>query len=359
MKRVLKALLCFLPLVVLVSGVNLYADPANLFKPGYERGVAEIMAHGDNAANIRNMDDRELMREYAALHTQPIGTLVLGSSRSMQFTRQNTGDDTLFCAGVTGGDVRDCISVYRLLRENGARPQRVVLVLDYWYLSEGCLDTRAMTEGYYDFCEEHGLAPVQSGVRFATRVRNTAERAAQVVSVPYFQQGVEFLKKGLQHARDPVPTAEFYSETDMRRADGSYGYNAQIRGQTPEEAAAEAHNLSIVTPDVARNFTGISSSLQAQLEAFFADIAQDGAQLIVVTPPLHPDYYAFMQQRPEYDGIRQAIADMRAWLQTLDVVYVGDYDPMLFGMDGADFYDGFHYRDTSLVKFFPAALLRE
>lgn len=35
----------------------------------------------------------------------------------MQVTSELTGDPNTFCAGVTGADLRDCISIYRLFRE--------------------------------------------------------------------------------------------------------------------------------------------------------------------------------------------------------------------------------------------------
>ena len=55
------------------------------------------------------------------------------------------------------------------------------------------------------------------------------------------------MKKGLQHDRDPVPTMDFYSEADMRRADGSYGYNAKMRNQTPEEFIARYQRKDIMS----------------------------------------------------------------------------------------------------------------
>ena len=86
MKRIIKAAACFLPLLLLVMGINWYSDPGNVIRDDYEQKVAEIMARGENAANLANMDDRALMRCYLPLRTQPIDTLVLGSSHSMQLS---------------------------------------------------------------------------------------------------------------------------------------------------------------------------------------------------------------------------------------------------------------------------------
>ena len=48
---------------------------------------------------------------------------MLGSSRSMQVTKELTGVENTFCAGVTGADLRDGISTYMLFREQGLQPE--------------------------------------------------------------------------------------------------------------------------------------------------------------------------------------------------------------------------------------------
>ena len=107
MKKLLLAALVFVPFVALVVGVNFYADPANVLRPGYEAQVAQILADGQNASNIRNMDDRALIQEYMERSDGAIDTLILGSSHSMQITSGITGDAATFCAGVTGADLRN------------------------------------------------------------------------------------------------------------------------------------------------------------------------------------------------------------------------------------------------------------
>lgn len=352
MKRVLKAALCFLPFAALIIGVNLYADPANVLRTGYEHLVAEIMATGENASNIRNMDDRLLMREYAGLRQQPIDTLVLGSSHCMQVTSLLTGDPNTFCAGVTGADLRDCISIYSLFREKGLAPKRVILTVDSWFFSEGTLEGRAMLDGYIAFCKKNGFSPV--GADGGTNIVQRLNKLSQAVSLPYFQSSIEYIRKGMDKTRDPVATRLFYSETDMRRADGSYCYNAALRDVTPEKADKMASDYIIAKPDFARNFTGVSDALSGQLEAFISEMQNDGVEVALMLAPFHPDYYDYMvQQTDSYVEILATGQLTREIGARLGVTVFGSYNPYECGLSKTDFYDGLHCSDTAMYSFYP------
>lgn len=355
LKRVLRAALVFLPLLALLVGVNWYADPGNAIRGDYERKVAAILAAGENAANLNNMDDRAFMRAYLPLRTQPIDTLALGSSHSMQITKELTGDGNTFCGGMTGADLRDCISLYRLVKEEGFAPENVILVVDSWFLSEGTVERRAMTDGYLDFCADYGLEPVRSAGW--DQAWQEAEKKLQLFSVSYFQSSVEFLKTGKAALRDPVATTSFYSESGMRRADGSYCYEAAYRDPDSGNAYQNVSDMMQVKPDFVRNFTGESDNLIAQLAAFIAELQADGCQVAVMIPPFHPDYYAFMAARPaEYGALLATEQTIRDIAGQAGAAVFGSFDPAACGLTAADFYDGLHCSDTAMYKFYPQDL---
>lgn len=355
MKRFLKGVLCFLPFAALVICINFYADPANVLRTGYERAVADILVSGQNASNLRNMDDRLFMEEYAAMRQQPIDTLVLGSSHSMQITKELTGDANTFCAGMTGADLRDCISAYRMFREKGFSPKRVILVVDCWFLCENTQEPRAMTDGYVAFCEEEGLTPVVSADS-GSGWKQLLEKWKQALSLPYFQSSIDYLKKGLQENRDPVATDAFYTDTDMRRSDGTYCYNFELRNVREEETHERAVNYIIATPDFARNFTVISSELEAQLAAFIRSMQEDGVQVALMLPPFHPDYYVHMTQTELYANILAVEPAVEQIAQTCGVKLFGSFDPAKCGLTAIDFYDGLHCSDQAMYQFYPANL---
>lgn len=355
MKRVARSALLFLPLLLLLTAVNWYADPGNAIRSDYERKVAQILAGGENAANLNNMDDRAFMREYLPLRTQPIDTLALGSSHSMQITKELTGDENTFCGGMTGADLRDCISLYRLVRQAGFSPSRVILVVDSWFLSEGTVERRAMTDGYREFCRENGFEPVQAGQW--DQLSQQLEKKMQLFSITYFQSSLNFLQTGKQAVRDPVATTSFYSESGMRRADGSYCYEAQYRDPDSGYARENVAAMMAVKPDFAAKFNGVSENLAAQLSAFIESMQADGCQVVVMIPPFHPDYYAFMAQRPqEYGELLGTEGLIRDIAEKTGAAVFGSFDPSACGLTAADFYDGLHCSDTAMYKFYPQDL---
>ena len=77
----LKVLLLTLPVLAVVAGVNLLADPANLFQGArYEAGIARLLVEGKNVADIGDYDDRLVQKYYVGHLTQAPDILVLGSS---------------------------------------------------------------------------------------------------------------------------------------------------------------------------------------------------------------------------------------------------------------------------------------
>ena len=355
MKKVWRSALLFVPLLALVMFVNWYADPGNAIRTDYERKVAEILASGENAANLNNMDDRALMKQYLPLRTQPIDTLVLGSSHSMQITKELTGDENTFCGGMTGADLRDCISLYRLVKEQGFVPSRVILVVDSWFLSEGALEKRAMTDGYQAFCQENGLEAIHSSK--GDYYKQQLEKKAQLFSVSYFQSSLNFLQTGKQKLRDPVPTTSFYAESAMRRADGSYCYDAAYRDTTSGYAQKNVADMIAVKPEFAVNFDGVSPRLQEQLELFLQELRRDGCQVAVMIPPFHPDYYRYMEaQTDNYVELLATEELIREIAGQAGVRVFGSYDPAKCNLSAADFYDGLHCSDTAMYQFYPEDL---
>lgn len=355
MKRVLKSFLIFLPFVLLIVCVNVYADPANVLNIGYERQVAEILTQGKNVENLRNMDDRAFMGEYAAMRTEPVGTLALGSSHSMQLTKELTGDEAFFCAGVTGADMRDCISIYRLFKNKGLLPKRVILSVDYWFLSEGTFETRAMTDGYVQFCRDHGLQALQAD--WVNSVRQKIEKRGQAFSIPYFQKSLKYMQKGLHRESEPIPTDVHKSSGNMRRADGSYCYEEWYRDAPQEDINIRAEGNILSKPSFASDFTGVSKELVRQMEVFLQEMQEDGVQVAVLFAPYHPAYYDFMAASDDnYVEILDTERLVTELAQKNGAKVFGSFNPHVLGLTEADFYDGLHCSEEAMYRFYPEDL---
>lgn len=342
-KKLLRSLGLLALFLAMVFGINLTVDPAHIASDRYAAEAAQIMAAGQNVTNLHNLDDRELIRLYVQQRTQPVELLVLGSSRSMQVTKELTGVGNTFCAGVTGADLRDCISAYMLFREQDLLPKQVVLCADYWFLSQGNLDGRALTEGYETFCAQTQNIPFRTASRLQTRLK-------ELFSFSYFQSSVSMLLKDSGRLRLEA-TEQRDNLYGTRRADGSYSYEQAYRIREAAAVEKDAKENCIYNA-LAASFTGTDKELCAQLEDFIALMQADGVQVALQLAPMHPLYYAHMQTDPAYAEILTTENYFYSLEDKLGVQCFGSYDPSDFGMTGADFYDAQHPSAEGIYAYF-------
>lgn len=70
----------------------------------------------------------------------------IGSSRVLQFNRENTGVESFFNMGVTGADVRDNMTSYYKMVTYGKAPKVLLWSIDPWvFYGSGPRLTRAPT----------------------------------------------------------------------------------------------------------------------------------------------------------------------------------------------------------------------
>lgn len=344
LRRVLRGALLFLPLLALIAAVNVAVDPASLFQRGYERRAAEIVASGQNASELKNMDDRTFQKECAALLPYTPDTLVLGSSRCMQLTARGLECDTLFNAGVTNGDLRDMISLYELYKSLGKTPRRVILMADYCMFNPAKLDARAYTEGYAAFAARTGTAE--------RKTRRSTEKWKQLFSPTYFQSAIRFWAAG-GGSGSPVPTAEYETDSDMRRADGSYSYGLGFRGMTDEEKRAAASGTAA---NIAYNMGTYEENdpvLQQQFELFVAELQADGVEVVLQLPPINPAMYAAMSQDENYAGQLALEQYFKSFAEARGIRTFGSYDAASLGLTELDFYDALHCSLEATERYLP------
>lgn len=343
-KKLLRSLGLLALFLAVVFAVNILVDPANITNRKYARQAAQIMADGYNVTNLQNMDDRQLIKEYLELRTQPVDVLVVGSSRSMQVTKELVGEENTYCAGVTGADLRDSISTYMMMKENGLLPKTVVFCAEYWFLSEGNLDYRALTEGYEQFCEERGHTPFRVMSR-------TQAGMKELLSFAYFQSSVEFLLSG-KSAQKLEATAVADNVGATRRADGSYSYEEEYRLRPVEKVDNDANDCIIFGNTIVYNFNGVNDEMRRQLEDFIAMMQEDGVEVILQLAPFHPAYYEFMLTSEMYRDILATEDYFYSLQDELGVQCYGGYDPADFGMINTDFYDAQHPSAEGIYAYY-------
>ncbi len=346
-RRLLKAALLFVPLLVFIAVFNVVVDPANLYRRDYEINVAQYIAAGKNVTNLKNMNDRIFQRHVAQLTAYTPHTLVLGSSRSMQLSREITGCETMYNAAVTNGDLRDMISLYMLYRDLGKKPDRVILMTDYCLFNTAKLDGRAFVEGYSLFAQQTGTEELKTSAGY--------RKWLEVVSPAYFQDALRFIEAG--HSSTRVDTTDAYqTDTDMRRADGSYSYGLTFRNMTDEERIEWGKQMALSVDFYLGAYEPVSVTLQAQFELFVDMLIEDGVQVVFQLPPLNPHMYEAVKNNAEYASLLELEDYFYTVAKQKGVMAFGSYSAEALGLKDTDFYDSLHCSMEATASYFPQEL---
>ena len=229
MKRFGLKIWLLLPIILLVITLNLYKDPANLFRgSAYEKGIASLLLQGWNVKNISNYDERLVQKYYINGLAERKDVVVLGSSRAMMIDSKMFPGRRFFNNSVSGASLEDHIAIYELYREKKLEPATVIIALDPWLLNRysGQSRWRSLQSEYVAATSRF----TQSQASLFGSAAGTAEAAKllELISPSYFQQS---LKATLQYS----PQGQYSrtdaeeDETQIKRRDGSIEYDRKTR----------------------------------------------------------------------------------------------------------------------------------
>src|SRR4051812_36864710 len=126
--------LCFIALLPIAFSA--WVDPAHLLgAPAYSRAIARALADGHYVTDVVNYDDRAIERARAAIRTDSVDVLAIGSSRLQPLTSSVFPSQRFVNASVAGGRLDDFLGIYGLYDNPRLRPKRLILSLDPWSLT--------------------------------------------------------------------------------------------------------------------------------------------------------------------------------------------------------------------------------
>lgn len=352
------------PILVFMVAFSYNVDCSGLFQGALApRRIVDLMLDGYDVTNFEQMDERQVVQLYAQDVSEAPEAIGIGSSRVLQFNRENTGVDSFFNMGVTGADVRDNMTSYYKMVSYGKTPKVLLWSLDPWvfYGSEAAFDERADAELYNEFLTKVLNVPTDY------EEPDPVELWKALAEPAYFQGNVDYFVKNRGQSTvtdddgntiefNPVEGDPFDQSTNIKRSDGSILYNVEFRNQTQEQILAQAAAACSTFNSV--HMEGFNELSQTQLDAFDAFIryARDqGTTVILVLSPWHPYLYNYLLGETElHQGFFQVENWLRQYCADNDVPLYGSYDPACVeGIEEMDFFDGLHCKDTGIRKFFP------
>ena len=316
-------------------------------------GLYRPIPSGTYAVSDRVMQDVEQAPE----------AIGIGSSRVLQFNRENTGVESFFNMGVTGADVRDNMTSYYKMVTYGKAPKVLLWSIDPWvfYGSEAAFDARADADLYNEFLTKVLNVPTDY------EEPDKVELWKALADPAYFQGNVDYYIKNRGQATvtddegntiefNPVEGDPYNQTTTIKRSDGSVLYDVAFRNQTEDQIRTLAAEACMSFNSV--HMEGFDELSQTQIQAFdsFVRYAQSqGTTVILVLSPWHPYLYGYLLTEPEdHKGFFQVENWLRQYCADNNVPIYGSYDPACIeGLQETDFFDGLHCGGTGIARFFP------
>ncbi len=357
-------LLLLAPVLVFMVAFSYNVDRSGLFQGALApRRIVDLMLQGYDVTNFEQMDEREVVQLFAQDVAEAPEAIGIGSSRVLQFNRENTGVDSFFNMGVTGADVRDNMTSYYKMVSYGKTPKVLLWSLDPWvfYGSEAAFDERADAELYNEF-----LTKVL-GVPTDYEEPDQVELWRALADPAYFQGNVDYYLKnrgqsvvtdddGNTIEFNPVEGDPYEQTTTIKRADGSVLYDVAFRTQTADQIRTLAAEACMSFNSV--HMEGFEELSDTQIQAFdsFIRYAQEqGTTVILVLSPWHPYLYEYLLTEPDaHKGFFQVENWVRQYAAENNIPLYGSYDPACIeGLQETDFFDGLHCAGTGIERFFP------
>jgi hypothetical protein len=281
----------------------------------------------------------KLLEQYQ--RSGPVQVLILGSSRSMklspQLVEQLTGDRT-FNASVFSGGPNDFLAMYRVIRQQGIHPKKLVLGLDVGFLGQDNQPTADFLSNLTLTSALEGTQPSQ-----ARRLWHWLELYKDTLR-PYYIKDTALSVWIKLRPRMPVhkflPDGHLdYELWDLQVRNGTYPRRRQLEDCTDQGMKS----LAVSYP--------VSPELRNDLEQLVVETRRDHVALILWITPVHPDFLARISQVPEAaDNFEQGRLQLLEIAKKYGLAVKDLTDIRSYGGHAEDWYDCEHYDETNAAE---------
>jgi hypothetical protein len=359
MKKLFINLCFFIPLLLLVMFVNYSVDMVGLFKSKeFEMKMADALLEGSNITDLKipDFDDRMLQKFWIEKLKAKRDIAVFGSSRAMLISEDLFPGKTLLNNSVSAAALEDYISLYQIYREQHLIPSTIIIGVDHWIFNKNnfLFRWKALDKYYSEFMRLNPSGSVDLKLRIQDYVSPVWQ---QLFSFSYFQDNINFLrtlhfKLPSKDANSFVQTKSKWNSNQTILASGAYTWSENRREMPVAKVRSGVEDT--IAKDVCANSFGFIE-LDRNLKQKFVNLVQimkkDGVKVVIFLPPFHPLAYDAYMHSNKCKIINDVEVFLRSVAKTYDLTVVGSYDPKLFSLSEADFYDEMHFRDGKLNDF--------
>ncbi|MBX9853843.1 MAG: hypothetical protein K2X86_19020 [Cytophagaceae bacterium] len=307
MKRyIVKVILFCFPFLGLVAFVNIYYDPGEVFH-SQNREASVLMIQGKNVLKTAIPNDwtdfhLSYIQERLRMKLPKHSTVLWGSSRSSEITKELTGRKDFHNFALPGSSILDHVAMINIFEELGVLPDTIILNIDPW-MFYGRKTILKEGESFYILDKDQklqckkGLQPYflkaikNMGIKpnnfFLIKEENNAwSKFTAVLSPSYFQSSVKALNK-----KNNSPTTRSFTPGFFTiRSDGSYSLGTWEKKNIPRVRISSRIYASLW----GENFfyeASLKSEYFKLLERFTAYLQNKKTTVYYFLAPVHPLIY--------------------------------------------------------------------
>jgi hypothetical protein len=341
--------------LVMIAGVNLTIDPANLLLDGEnERAIAIAMNDGLNVQGTSDLDGLALQLHRVALMDAAPNVIVIGSSRAMSI-RDGFMPGRLVNNSVSSAGLSQYCTIVRAYMQRKLLSGKMLLAVDPWLFNAG-------TQNQEDTDIPAGCEPFSpEGVNrpIAAAVTRTHAKAFEFISLGYLQASMTRVRYHGANAVSPYwrrLSVRYEATVDLPLveggwlSDGSNLYPEAARRVAGEELRQNAMSYALQTPVYNLGEYRQLNPLYVHIfERMLDALAARGVKVSFVLPPYHLVTAKALFANPIYGPIiTKAETYMRALAAKRNTPIYGGYFSERCGAE--EFYDGMHPRQACMAK---------
>ncbi len=352
-KKWIGMILFVLPLLLLLTGINYLADPANVFH-NFSEEMAQAMIEG-NAVQVysNNMDDREVQQYVIQMMPDRLDAIVWGSSTALTIDTEMVGEEEFYNLAVSSASYYDFMASLALMQLNSKTTDRMIISLDSRmfdpdvYMADGRHD-RLMAYSEYMLDYLNGKVSADE-IPDLVEKTGVMEKISTLFSVSYFQWSIEYIKThGLK-----AFTQDRWQIVDVDSTENKYlpdysGVYAQSAEEVSAEEVINACNIYWMEANVTE-YAMADAENMAMFEKVIMYLQEQGTEVELFLCPFAPALWDRIGEQ-QYPMLFQ-LEEYASYLASEYGVKVhGSYNPYNVGLTNEDFYDARHVKKGSLKR---------
>lgn len=349
-------ILVVLPMVLVLTGVNVYVDPANRFHDPAPEIANAILEGKQPYFTSANGDERKMRQVMIENMRDTVECITIGPSLTMEIDSTMAGTDDYYNLSVSAMNYNDYLAMFALLELNEIHYDRVILCVDSYFFDDSYI-TDSWNPGFMKYAEymearlDGREAPeINNGIN----MQDLQNDLLLLFSVTYFQSSLDYVKNNdsfLSHGNRWGLADETDTAVSHYMPDGSSVFGDSDRNRTLQDVLNEAEDFDIQSKFAyERHLDDYHKNRFTQLIKYLNE--RDVSVELFLCPVCPAVWDRVMEDKEHYymwDEIEELATGLAA---EYDLKITGSYDPYKAGVESTDYYDARHVRREALQRIF-------